>query len=100
MGVCHGSMIRGCFVKPKAHANRSVSLQNGFGHGENFFHCTLLFRGNNRDPIFIADEGYRFYLEKLKAACDRHACDVHAYVLVTNHVHLLITPHRENSCST
>jgi len=34
-------------------------------------------------------------LEKLLAACDKHACDIHAYVLMTNHVHLLITPQDE-----
>jgi len=44
-------------------------------------------RGNNRDVIFVADEDYRFYLEKLEAACVRFECDLHAYVLMTNHVH-------------
>ena len=52
-------------------------------------------RGNNREVIFAADQDYRFYLEKLKEACDRHQCDVHAYVLMSNHVHLLMTPHQE-----
>ena len=52
-------------------------------------------RGNNREPIFCAESDYRFYLEKLQVACDKHQCDIHAYVLMTNHVHLLITPHRE-----
>jgi len=55
----------------------------------------VIVRGSNRDPIFYADEDYLFYLEKLKQACDRHRCDVHAYVLMTNHVHLLLTPHTE-----
>lgn len=59
----------------------------------------VIIRGNNRDPIFIADEDYRFYLDKLKQACDKHECDIHAYILMTNHVHLLITPHKENSIS-
>ncbi len=59
----------------------------------------VIIRGNNREPIFCAEEDYRFYLEKLKQACDKHDCDVHAYVLMTNHVHLLITPHHENSLS-
>ncbi len=27
----------------------------------------MIIRGNNRDPIFIANENYRFYLEKLKS---------------------------------
>lgn len=54
----------------------------------------VIIRGNNREPIFIEDEDYRFYLGKLK-----QACDVHAYVLMTNHVHLLITPYKENSIS-
>jgi putative transposase len=56
----------------------------------------VIIRGNNREPIFIADEDYKFYLEKLKLAYAKHLCDVHAYVLMTNHVHLLITPHKED----
>jgi putative transposase len=54
-------------------------------------------RGNNRDVIFVSGADYRFYLEKLKDACDRTGCEVHAYVLMTNHVHLLMTPQDENS---
>lgn len=57
----------------------------------------VIVRGNNRAEIFCADADYRFYLEKLKAACDKHGCSVHAYVLMTNHVHLLMTPHAEQS---
>jgi REP-associated tyrosine transposase len=55
----------------------------------------VIIRGNNRDPIFFEDVDYQFYLEKLKQACEKHECDLHAYVLMTNHVHLLITPHTE-----
>lgn len=54
-------------------------------------------RGNNRDVILAAEADYRFYLEKLKEACENTGCEVHAYVLMTNHVHLLMTPHEENS---
>ena len=53
-------------------------------------------RGNNRQDIFCADEDYLFYLEKLADAAKKHQCDIHAYVLMTNHVHLLVTPHTEN----
>ena len=59
----------------------------------------VIARGNNREPIFYADEDYQFYLEKLQEACRKYACDVHAYVLMTNHAHLLLTPHREESIS-
>ncbi|VAW68511.1 Transposase and inactivated derivatives [hydrothermal vent metagenome] len=52
-------------------------------------------RGNNRQNIFREEEDYEFYFEKLLAASRQHQCDVHAYVLMTNHVHLLITPHTE-----
>jgi putative transposase len=55
----------------------------------------VIVRGNNHSEIFCADADYQFYLEKLKAACDKHGCNIHAYVLMTNHVHLLITPHDE-----
>lgn len=59
----------------------------------------VIVRGNNREPIFCADEDYQFYLEKLELACEKHECEVHAYVLMTNHVHLLITPNRLDSLS-
>jgi len=52
----------------------------------------VIVRGNNRTDIFYADADYQFYLEKLQLACDKHHCQLHAYVLMTNHVHLLITP--------
>jgi len=56
-------------------------------------------RGNNRDIIFVADEDYQLYLETLTEACEQFACDVHAYVLMTNHVHLPITPNRSDGIS-
>ena len=59
----------------------------------------VIVRGNNRSEIFCADADYQFYLEKLQLACDKHDCKIHAYVLMTNHVHLLITPQEENSLS-
>lgn len=54
-------------------------------------------RGNNRQEIFCADEDYRFYLERLSDGAKKHNCDIHAYVLMTNHVHLLVTPNHDNS---
>lgn len=54
-------------------------------------------RGNNRATIFRDAADYRFYLNRLAAAAVRHDCEVHAYVLMTNHVHLLLTPHRERA---
>ena len=59
----------------------------------------VIIRGNNRDPIFYADDDYQFYLEKLEEACNKHDCELHAYVLMTNHVHLLITPNLKNGIS-
>jgi putative transposase len=49
-------------------------------------------RGNNRQPVFYHDEDYRTYLETLQQAAVSHSCAVHAYVLMSNHVHLLLTP--------
>ena len=59
----------------------------------------VILRGNNRTEIFCAEADYRFYLDKLRLASEKHGCDIHAYVLMTNHVHLLITPHEEQSLS-
>ena len=59
----------------------------------------VIVRGNNRSEIFCVEADYRFYLEKLKLACEKHGCQVHAYILMTNHVHLLITPQEASSLS-
>jgi REP-associated tyrosine transposase len=57
----------------------------------------IIQRGNNREPIFAADEDYQFYLECLLQASKEHGLDIHAYVLMTNHIHLLATPSFESS---
>lgn len=57
----------------------------------------LIQRGNDKNAIFIADEDYGYFLEILGRGCKKHNCDVHAYVLMTNHVHLLITPYTEDA---
>ena len=54
--------------------------------------CHVVQRGNNRDACFFTDDDYRFYLDVLSDACRRYQVHVHAYVLMTNHVHLLLTP--------
>jgi putative transposase len=56
-------------------------------------------RGNNREPVFFADEDYRFYLALLREHADLFQCQIHAYVLMTNHVHLLVTPNSESGLS-
>jgi putative transposase len=52
----------------------------------------VISRGNNRHACFFADEDYQFYLLCLNEACAKYKVAVHAYVLMTNHVHLLLTP--------
>ena len=56
-------------------------------------------RGNNRQAVFFCDEDCREYLGWLKLGVEKYACQVHAYVLMTNHVHLLLTPERRDSLS-
>ena len=54
-------------------------------------------RGHNRSPVFFAEQDYREYLKILKRVADQQACDIHAYVLMTNHIHLLLTPSAQES---
>lgn len=49
-------------------------------------------RGNNRQACFYSDEDNHFYLTCLREACEKYQVSVHAYVLMTNHAHLLMTP--------
>lgn len=57
----------------------------------------LIQRGNNRQVCFIADEDYRFYLEWLGDSAAKTCCRIHAYVLMTNHVHLLVSSERSEA---
>ncbi|MBV1931467.1 MAG: transposase [Porticoccaceae bacterium] len=54
-------------------------------------------RGNNGEAIFYTESDYQFYLEKLSEVATKYECELHAYVLTTNHVHLLVTPQQNHS---
>ena len=56
-------------------------------------------RGNNKKPCFFTDADRVLYLGLLKELLGRNHCQLHAYVFMTNHVHLLLTPEREESVS-
>ena len=55
-------------------------------------------RGINRSDCFFGDSDYLAYLDYLHKFAGRFGCSVHAYCLMTNHVHLLLTPHSKESC--
>ena len=53
--------------------------------------------GNNRGAIFFDEEGYAHYRRSLAEAAAEQGCSIHAYVLMTDHVHLLVTLRRVES---
>jgi len=56
-------------------------------------------RGNNRSACFHAVKDYRRYLCLLAEITPHFGCSVHAFVLMTNHVHLLLTPTEHDSAA-
>jgi REP-associated tyrosine transposase len=54
-------------------------------------------RGNNREAIFFDADDYARYRDWLAAAAAEYDCAIHGYVLMTNHVHLLVTPRAADS---
>lgn len=56
-------------------------------------------RGNDRKPCFFRESDYLCYLQALRELSMREHCAVHAYVLMTNHVHLLVTPDAKGQVS-
>jgi len=50
-------------------------------------HYHVVQRGNNREACFIEPENYQYYLELWKECITRYNVSVHAYCLMTNHVH-------------
>jgi len=52
-------------------------------------------RGNNRQLCFGGEEDFAAYASWLKDYAIRYGVEVHAWVFMTNHVHLLLTPHEK-----
>lgn len=57
----------------------------------------LVVRGHNRDPIIARRSDARYFIECLQNATQKYGVAVHAWVLMTNHLHLLVTPSTEKS---
>jgi putative transposase len=60
----------------------------------------IIQRGNNRTPCFVSQNDYPVYLDMLRECAFDCGCALHAYVLMTNHVHLLLSPSEDDSVST
>src|SRR5438876_8150052 len=56
-------------------------------------------RGHDHGNCFRHDTDYLVYLANLRDLCAKTRCVLHAYCLMTNHVHLLLTPPDATSCS-
>jgi len=59
----------------------------------------IIQRGNNRQACFFADDDYLFFLDCLARIAKRFRCALHAYVLMTNHFHLLLSSQLEEGPS-
>ena len=59
----------------------------------------IIQRGNNRQDIFATETDYQFFRDALVEASAKYGLAIHAYVWMTNHIHLLATPTQENSIS-
>lgn len=56
-------------------------------------------RGHNGADCFRSESDYLLYLLHLRELAAKHCCDVHAYCLMTNHVHILLTPSSQEACT-
>lgn len=59
----------------------------------------LIQRGHNRQAVFVDDQDRRKYVDTLREVAAIHGVAVHAYVLMDNHVHLLVTPQQSDGAS-
>ena len=57
----------------------------------------IILRGNNREAIFVNDEDCLFFKDVLQDAAKRNGLAIHAYIFMTNHIHLLGSPATEES---
>lgn len=61
--------------------------------------CHVVQQGHSLQPVFFDVADYSVYLAYLAEAAERYACAIHAYVLMNNHVHLLVTPQDKQGIS-
>jgi putative transposase len=54
-------------------------------------------RGNNRQDVFFVDDDRRVFLDLLRDASARFGLKIEGYCLMTNHLHLVATPHSEDA---
>jgi len=59
----------------------------------------IIQRGNNRSACFYTEEDYSYFLDRLEQESVKFGCAIHTYCLMTNHVHLLLTPQEVDSAS-
>ncbi len=59
----------------------------------------IIQRGNNRSVCFADIQDFSAYANWLKEYADKFSVAVHAWVFMTNHVHLLVTPEQDNGIS-
>lgn len=57
----------------------------------------IILRGNNRQAIFVDTSDYQRMLALLETHAKAQGVEVHAYVLMSNHLHLLVTPQQDNA---
>ncbi|HFC93265.1 MAG TPA: transposase, partial [Leucothrix mucor] len=59
----------------------------------------MIIRGNNRQSVFIETDDYLAYQRWMKEGSDVCNCQIHAYVLMTNHVHILLSADKPSNIS-
>jgi putative transposase len=59
----------------------------------------MVIRGNSRKTIFAEEEDYPFYLQGLLERSGELDCEIYSYVLMTNHVHLLLSASKTENIS-
>lgn len=59
----------------------------------------LIQRGNNREICFVSDEDHCAYAGWLNEYSQKYKVNIHAWVMMTSHVHLLCTPQQEKAVS-
>ena len=59
----------------------------------------LIQRGNNRSVCFSSEDDMKAYVNWLKEYSMKYGVEVHAWVLMTNHVHILATPNQDKAVS-
>ena len=83
----YDDLVRRGKIKRIFKARQKITVPNLVSH--------ITQRAAGKEPLFLEDSDYLFFLARLKEISKRRSVEIYAFCLMSNHVHLLLSPRND-----